>query len=63
MSKAVKLALIVAAAAITIGAKHLVTPAAQTLGDDALTPRISISPEELTRAAGALPQTHVDSYF
>jgi len=63
MSKAMKVALIIAIAAITIGAKHLVSPAAQTLGDEASMSRISISPEELTRAAGVLPETQVDSYF
>ena len=63
MSKAMKLALIVAVAALTIGAKHFVVPAAQTFGDEAATSRISISPEELTRAAGALPETQVDSHF
>jgi hypothetical protein len=61
MSKIVKLALILAIAAITIGAKHLVAPATSVGGD--ATAQISISPEELTRAAGALPQTQVDSYF
>jgi hypothetical protein len=63
MSKVMKIALIIAVAAITIGAKHLVSPATQTLNGEASTARMSISPEELTRDAGVLPETKVDSYF
>jgi hypothetical protein len=63
MSKIVKLAIILAVAAITIGAKHFVSPATQTSSGDAVTAQVSISPEELTRAAGVLPETQVDSYF
>jgi len=64
MSKFAKLALIVAIAAVAIAAKQFVSPGEEKVATVALaTPAAGISPAELMRAAGPLPETKVDSLF
>ena len=61
MSKLAKIALVIAVAFIAIGAKYLTGPS-QTQSSGTLTPdHVSISPEELTRAAGPLPELRIEN--
>ncbi len=62
MSRIAKLALILAIAAITIGATRLVSRDIHGIAGVPSIQRAQISPEELTWAAGALPQSKFQSY-
>lgn len=59
MSRIAKLALFVAA--IGIGVK-LVSPSASDLANASLVARAQVSPEEITRAVGVLPEMKIESY-
>jgi hypothetical protein len=64
MSKFAKVALIIAIAAVAMAAKQFISPDEQKLTSAvSATPGASISPAELTRAAGPLPETKIDSLF
>ena len=62
MSKLVKITVILAIAVVAIAARQLSSPipAGAALS---LAPASSVSPAELTRQAGPLPETEVASYF
>jgi hypothetical protein len=62
MSRIAKLAFILAIAAIMIGATQLVSRGTRELGGASSMQRAQISPEELTRAEGLLPQSKFQSY-
>ena len=64
MSKFVKLVLIFAIAAVAIAAKQFISPSEEKVATMALaTSAGSISPAELMRVAGPLPETKVESPF
>jgi len=64
MSKLVKIAVIIAVAAVAIAAKQL-APTVDTSGEGALAVSAakSVAPFELMRNAGPLPETQVSSHF
>ncbi len=61
MSKLVKIAFIIAVATLAIAATRLIPAQVDKSGTPAWS-GVSISPEEMMRAAGPLPETKVDSY-
>lgn len=63
MSKFMKIAAILAVAALAIAAKQFSSPATNGAGTFAATATSSISPVELMRGVGPLPHTQVDSLF
>ena len=60
MSKLIKVALILAVAAVAIAAKQLTAPGTDKA---ALAPAASVSPAALTHSAGPLPETQIDSLY
>ena len=58
MSKFVKLALIIAIAAVAMAAKQLMPS-----GGDKVAAAVSVSPAELTRVVGPLRESKVESLF
>jgi hypothetical protein len=60
MSKLIKLALILAIAAVAMAATRLTPPGDRKAPAAAAA---SISPSELTRAVGALEETHIETFF
>jgi hypothetical protein len=62
MSKLIKIAVILAVAAVAIAAKQLAAPATDKAALS-LAPASSIEPVELMHRSGPLPETKVDSYF
>jgi hypothetical protein len=64
MSKLIKIAVILAVAAVAIAAKQFVSPDVDMSAEaKLLTPAPSVAPLELMRKAGQLPATKVDSHF
>jgi hypothetical protein len=64
MSKLIKIAVILAVAAVAIAAKQLTSSEVDVSAQAKLvTPAASVAPLELMRKAGQLPETKVDSYF
>ncbi len=64
MSKFAKLALIIAIAAVAMATKQFMSPGEDKAATmDSATPAVSVSPEELMRAAGPLPETKLESLF
>jgi predicted lysophospholipase L1 biosynthesis ABC-type transport system permease subunit len=62
MSKLVKLALILAVAAVAMAAKQFTSPGTDKAALS-LAPAASISPAALTHSAGPLPETKIDSLY
>lgn len=62
MSKLIKVAVIIAVAAVAIAAKQFSSSATDKAALS-MTPASSISPAQLMRDAGPLADTKVDSYF
>jgi hypothetical protein len=62
MSKLIKLALILAVAAVAIAAKQLTVPGTDKTAA-ALSAAAGISPELLLRSAGPMTETPVESYY
>ena len=62
MSKLIKIAVILAVAAIAIAAKQYASPISD-MEALSLAPAASISPAQLMRDAGPLPETQVDSHY
>jgi ABC-type molybdate transport system substrate-binding protein len=62
MSKLIKIAAILAVAAVAIAAKQFASPATDTAALS-VAPASSISPLELMHHTGPLPESKVDSYF
>jgi predicted lysophospholipase L1 biosynthesis ABC-type transport system permease subunit len=62
MSKLVKLALILAVAAVAMAAKQFTAPGTDKVALS-LAPAASISPAALTHSAGPLPETKIDSLY
>lgn len=62
MSKLIKIAVILAVAAVAIAAKQL-TAVDTSAEAQLVTPAASVAPLELMRKAGQLPVTKVDSLF
>jgi hypothetical protein len=62
MSKFIKIATIVGIAALAIAAKQL-SSSGLTGAVPSLTAASSISPAELTRGVGPLPETQIDSLY
>ena len=60
MSKLTKIAVILAVAAVAIAAKQFTSPASDTA---ALSSAPGISPAELTKSAGPLPELKVEDLF
>jgi hypothetical protein len=64
MSKLIKIAVILAVAAVAIAAKQLTSSEVDVSAQAKLvTPAASVAPLELMHKAGQLPETKVDSYF
>lgn len=64
MSKLIKIATILAIAVLVVAAKQMsFTGTDGTAPSLAATPGSSISPADLTRGVGPLPETQVDSFF
>jgi hypothetical protein len=64
MSKLIKVALILAVAAVAIAAKQLTSAEVDMSAEAQLvTPSASVAPLELMRKAGQLPETQVDSHI
>ena len=62
MSKLIKIAVILAVAAVAIAAKQFASPATDGAALS-LAPAPSISPAELTHRAGALPELKIENLF
>jgi hypothetical protein len=62
MSKLIKLALILAVAAVAMAAKQFSSPSTDKAALS-LMPAASISPAALTHSAGPLPETKIDSLY
>ena len=60
MSKFIKVALILAVAAVAIAAKQYTWPDAKRAAESSAT---QVSPSELMHKSGPLPETKVDSYY
>jgi hypothetical protein len=63
MSKLVKIAVILAVAAVAIAARQLSPSVDMSAEAQLLAPASSVSPAEFMHRAGPLPETQVDSYF
>jgi len=64
MSKLIKIAVILAVAAVAIAAKQLTSSEVDMSAEAKLvTPAASVAPLELMRKVGHLPETKVDSHF
>jgi hypothetical protein len=64
MSKLIKIAAILAIAAVAIAAKQLTAPGVDMSAEAQLvTPATSVAPMEMMRKVGQLPETKVDSHF
>jgi hypothetical protein len=60
MSKLIKIAVILAVAAVAIAAKQFASPSTDTA---ALSMAPSVSPSELTHRAGQLPELKIENLF
>jgi len=63
MSKFIKVAAIIAIAAVAMGARMMASSGGADAAASAVTSARTIAPLEMMRAAGPLPQTEVASYF
>jgi hypothetical protein len=64
MSKLIKVAVILAVAAVAIAAKQLTSSEVDTSAEAKLAvPAASVAPMEMMRKVGQLPETEVDSHF
>jgi hypothetical protein len=63
MSKLIKIAVILAVAAVAIAAKTLTSSDVDMSAEAKLVPAASVAPMEMMRKVGQLPETHVDSHF
>jgi hypothetical protein len=61
MSKLMKVAVILAVAAVAIAAKQLSSPTTDTAAVS--TPASSVSPSEITHRAGQLPELKIENLF
>jgi hypothetical protein len=62
MSRIFKVVLVIAIAALAIGAKQIVSHPAQDHASEAAAQRPQVSPAELTERMGVLPVSKIDSY-
>lgn len=62
MTKLVKIAVVIAVGTVAIAATRLLDPSSPNSGTQAAT-GLSISPAEMMRTSGPLPETKVDSHF
>jgi len=60
MSKLIKIAVILAVAAVAIAAKQIATPGTDNA---AVSSASSVSPAELTKRAGPLPELKIENLF
>ena len=64
MSKLIKIAVIIAVAAVAIAAKQIASPQVDmSAGAQLVTPAASVAPMEMMHKVGQLPETQVDSHF